>query len=58
MLKVMKKQSWQMLCVVVCAAYQFMNLTLQVLDAVQLSLPAALSCDAVFTAPSHLVDEV
>lgn len=43
---------------VVGAAYQFVNLTLQVLDAVQLSFSAALSCDAVFTAPSHVVDEV
>lgn len=43
---------------VVGTAYQFVNLMLQVLDAVQLSLPAALSSDTVFTAASHAVDEV
>lgn len=37
--------------------HQFSDLTLQVQDAVQLPLAAALSSDAVLTPPPHVVDE-
>ena len=39
-------------------AYQLADLHLQVLDAVQLPLAAALGGDAVLAAPPHVVDEL
>lgn len=38
--------------------YQLGDFTLQVVNAVELSLPASLSSEAVFTAPSHIVDKL
>lgn len=48
------------LCVCVCVirSYQFVDLTLQVLDAVQLPLAAALGGDAVFAAAADVVNEL
>lgn len=39
-------------------SYQFANFTLQVENAVKLSLATALRCDAVLAAPAHVVDEL
>lgn len=39
-------------------AYQFFNLALQVVDAVQLPLTTASRCDAVFAASSHVMHKV
>ena len=38
--------------------YQFVDFTLQIIDAVELPLAATLSCEAVFAAPSHIMDKV
>lgn len=40
------------------STHQFSDLTLQVQDAVELPLAAALRCDAVLTPPPHVVDEL
>jgi len=42
----------------VCGSYQFADLALQVLDAVQLPLATALGGDAVFAASAYVVDEL
>lgn len=45
------------MCVCVVWPHQFADLTLQVLDAVQLPLATALGSDAVFAAAADIVDE-
>lgn len=45
-------------CVFVVCSHQFANLTLQVLDAVQLPLATALGSDAVFAAAADVVNEL